>query len=145
MPEDYFDYYDWPDKKITPYRGWEIYEKGIYDTLINLRDNYGNIPCFISENGMGVEDEGRFKNASGMIEDDYRIQFVKDHLRYVHQAIEEGAHCLGYHMWAVTDNWSWLNAFKNRYGFISINLETQERTIKQSGYWFREVIQENGF
>lgn len=145
MPEDYFDYYDWPDKKINPYRGWEIYEKGIYDTLINLRDNYGNIPCFISENGMGVEDEGRFKNASGMIEDDYRIQFVKDHLRYVHQAIEEGAHCLGYHMWAATDNWSWLNAFKNRYGFISINLETQERTIKQSGYWFREVIQENGF
>jgi len=48
-------------------------------------------------------------------------------------------------MWAATDNWSWLNAFKNRYGFISINLETQERTIKQSGYWFREVIQENGF
>ena len=53
MPEDYFDVYDWPEKKINPHRGWEIYERGIYDTLINLRDNYGNIPCYISENGMG--------------------------------------------------------------------------------------------
>ena len=41
--------------KMNPYRGWEIYEKGIYDILINLRDNYGNLPCFISENGMGLK------------------------------------------------------------------------------------------
>ncbi len=57
MPEDYFDYYDMPNKKMNPYRGWEIYEKGIYDILINVRDHYGNIPCYISENGMGVEGE----------------------------------------------------------------------------------------
>ena len=55
MPENYFDVYDMPGKKMNPYRGWEIYEKGIYDILINLRDNYGNLPCFISENGMGLK------------------------------------------------------------------------------------------
>jgi 6-phospho-beta-glucosidase len=60
MPENYFDVYDMPGKKMNPYRGWEIYEKGIYDLLINLRDNYGNLPCFISENGMGVENEQPF-------------------------------------------------------------------------------------
>ncbi len=48
-----------------------------------------NIRCYISENGMGVEDEQRFLNADGMIEDDYRIEFVSEHLKYVHQAIQE--------------------------------------------------------
>lgn len=146
MPDDYFDNYIWPDRKMNPYRGWEIYEKGIYDCLINVRDNYGNIPCFISENGMGVEGEERFKNADGLIEDDYRIDFLKGHLAYVHQAIEEGCNVKGYHMWTCMDNWSWMNAYKNRYGLISIDLDNdKKRTIKKSGYWFKEVSDQNGF
>lgn len=146
MPDDYFDNYIWPDRKMNPYRGWEIYEKGIYDCLINVRDNYGNIPCFISENGMGVEGEGRFINADGMIEDDYRIDFLKDHLSYVHKAIEEGCNVKGYHMWTCMDNWSWTNAYKNRYGFVSIDLDNdKKRTIKKSGHWFKEVADNNGF
>ncbi|MFB8538455.1 glycoside hydrolase family 1 protein [Enterococcus thailandicus] len=146
MPEDFFDNYEMPGRKMNPYRGWEIYEKGIYDILINVRDNYGNIDCFISENGMGVEDEARFIQEDGMIHDDYRIEFVTDHLKYVHQAIQEGANCLGYHMWTCMDNWSWTNAYKNRYGFISVNLAKDgERTIKESGHWFKQVSDQNGF
>lgn len=146
MPEDYFDIYDMPNKKMNPYRGWEIYEKGIYDILINVRDNYGNLPCFISENGMGVEDESRFLKEDGMIHDDYRIEFVSEHLKYVHQAIQEGSSCLGYHMWTCMDNWSWTNAYKNRYGFISVDLANdRKRTIKKSGHWFKNVSANNGF
>ena len=44
-----------PGRRMNPYRGWEIYPKAIYDVAINVRDNYGNIPWYISENGMGVE------------------------------------------------------------------------------------------
>jgi len=146
MPDDYFDNYIWPDRKMNPYRGWEIYEKGIYDCLINVRDNYGNIACYISENGMGVEDEQRFKNADGVIEDDYRIDFIKGHLQYVHQALQEGVNVKGYHMWTCMDNWSWMNAYKNRYGFVSVDLEdNKKRTIKKSGHWFKEVTTNNGF
>lgn len=146
MPDDYFDNYIWPERKMNPYRGWEIYEKGIYDCLINVRDNYGNIPCFISENGMGVEGEERFRNDDGMIEDDYRIDFLKDHLAYVHKAIEEGCNVKGYHLWTCMDNWSWMNAYKNRYGLIAIDLDhNKKRTIKKSGYWFKEVSDQNGF
>lgn len=146
MPEDYFDYYDMPNKKMNPYRGWEIYEKGIYDILINVRDNYGNIPCYISENGMGVEGEERYINANGQIEDDYRIDFIKDHLRYLHQAIQEGANCLGYHLWTCMDNWSWTNAYKNRYGLIAVDLDKEgKRTIKKSGYFFKTLAEQNGF
>lgn len=146
MPEDYFDDYDMPNKKMNPYRGWEIYEKGIYDILTNTRENYNNIPCFIAENGMGVEGEERYINSKGEIEDDYRIEFVRDHLKYVHKAISEGTNCLGYHMWTCMDNWSWTNAYKNRYGFISVDLDNDgKRTIKKSGKWFNKVSLNNGF
>lgn len=146
MPDDYFDNYDMPGKKMNPYRGWEIYEKGIYDILTNVRENYGNIRCFISENGMGVEDELRFVNEAGRIDDDYRIEFVTDHLKYVHQALAEGSNCLGYHMWTCMDNWSWTNAYKNRYGFISVDLtQDAKRTIKKSGHWFKTVADNHGF
>ena len=146
MPEDYFDNYEMPGRKMNPHRGWEIYEKGIYDILTNVRENYGNIPCFISENGMGVEGEEKFRNEEGIVEDDYRIEFVSEHLKYVHQAIQEGSNCLGYHMWTCMDNWSWTNAYKNRYGFISVNLDKNwERSIKNSGRWFKQVSDNNGF
>ena len=143
MPENYFDNYDMPGKRMNPYRGWEIYPKAIYDIAINIKENYYNIPWFISENGMGVENEERYLNKDGYIEDDYRIGFFKEHLEYLHKGIEEGSNCFGYHSWTAIDCWSWCNSYKNRYGFISLNLETQEKTIKKSGRWIKEVSKNN--
>lgn len=143
-PEYYFDNYEMPGRKMNPYRGWEIYPKGIYDIMINLKQNYSNIKSFISENGMGVENEQRFLK-DGRIEDDYRIRFLQDHLYWLHRALDEGANCHGYHMWTFMDNWSWMNAYKNRYGFISVDLENQKRTIKKSGYWFKVLAETNQF
>ena len=144
MPEWLFDSYEMPGRKMNPYRGWEIYEPGIYDILTNLRVNYGNPRCFISENGMGVENEERFLQ-DGKINDQYRIDFVSDHLKWLHKGIQEGANCLGYHMWTFIDNWSWCNGYKNRYGFIQLDLSSQKRTIKQSGIWFADTAINNGF
>lgn len=76
MFEDYFDNYEMFGCKMNFYCGWEIYEKGIYDILINVWDYYGNIDCFIFENGMGVENEVWFIKEDGMIYDDYWIEFV---------------------------------------------------------------------
>lgn len=145
MPDRYYDEYLMPGRRVNLDRGWEIYPEAIYDIAMNIKDNYKNIPWYISENGMGVSNEERFKDDKGMIEDDYRIDFVKDHLTWLHKGIAEGANCFGYHMWTPIDCWSWLNAFKNRYGFISTNIHTQEKTIKKSGYWFKEVTKNNGF
>ncbi|MGC4388872.1 family 1 glycosylhydrolase, partial [Streptococcus suis] len=71
--------YDMPGKKINPHRGWEIYEKGIYDIAINIRDQYNNIEWLVTENGMGVEGEVAFRQVE-VIQDDYRIEFIEDHL-----------------------------------------------------------------
>jgi len=145
MPDTYFDNYEMPGRRMNPYRGWEIYPKAMYDIAINIRDNYNNIPWFISENGMGVEGEEKYINEDGVIEDDYRIEFLKEHLENLHKGIEEGSNCFGYHTWTPIDCWSWCNAYKNRYGFIALNLKTQEKTIKKSGRWIKEVSKNNGF
>lgn len=144
MPDFFFDDYIMPGRKMNPYRGWEIYEKGIYDIIIDLKENYNNIPSYISENGMGVEGEEKHI-VDGYIQDDYRIDFIKSHLKWLQRAISEGCNVKGYHLWTFIDNWSWLNAYKNRYGFVSLDLETGKRTIKKSGYWFKQVIEDNGF
>ena len=144
MPDNFFDNYEMPGRKMNPYRGWEIYEKGIYDIAINIRDNYENIEWYVSENGMGVQNEERFIR-NGRIEDDYRIEFISEHLKWLHKGIQEGCNVKGYHMWTFIDNWSWTNAYKNRYGFVQLDLKTQERIIKKSGYWIKEVSKNNGF
>lgn len=144
MPDWFFDNYEMPGRKMNPYRGWEIYEKGIYDIMVNLRDNYGNIPSYIAENGMGVENESRFIE-NGEIQDDYRIEFISGHLKWLHRATEEGCNVKGYHLWSFMDNWSWMNAYKNRYGFFSVDLETKKRTPKKSAHWIKAVSENNGF
>ena len=68
------------------------------------------------------------------------MEFVRDHLKWVAKAIDDGAKCRGYHYWAVIDNWSWNNAFKNRYGFVEVNLEeSYQRHYKKSADWLRRV------
>lgn len=100
-----------PGRKINPHRGWEIYEQGIYDIAMDIKENYDNIEWILTENGMGVEGEEKFK-VDGMIQDDYRIEFIQDHLKELHRAIQDGANCHGYMLWTFIDCWSWLNAYK---------------------------------
>ena len=132
--------YVWPERVMNESRGWEIYPKGIYDFGMKLKDEYPDLEWFVSENGMGVEREYLNKNETGQIQDEYRIDFVSDHLRWVARAIEDGANCVGYHYWGLIDNWSWANAFKNRYGFVEVDMyEGYARRLKKSAAWLRDV------
>ncbi|MDE1549539.1 glycoside hydrolase family 1 protein [Jeotgalibaca caeni] len=140
-PELYYNDYDMPGRRMNMDRNWEIYPQAIYDIAKNIKENYGNIPWFVSENGMGVSREERFLDEKGVIQDDYRIQYISEHLYWLKKGIEKGSNCFGYHMWTPIDCWSWSNAYKNRYGFISNNISTQIKTIKKSGYWFKEVAE----
>ena len=137
------DPYIWPERKMNVYRGWEIYPKGIYDFGMKMKREYPDMKFFISENGMGVEHEDRFRDESGQIQDDYRIEFVEDHLKWVIKAVEEGANCVGYHYWGLIDNWSWANAFKNRYGFVEVDLmDNYSRKLKKSAHWIKNLIEQ---
>lgn len=136
--------YNWEGKRINPHRGWEIYPEGIYDIAIRIRDDYNNIPWFVSENGMGVEGEEQFTNEEGIVEDVYRIEFIQEHLGYVKKGIEAGSNCFGYHMWTFVDCWSWLNAYKNRYGFYRVDLDHDyARSAKDSSMWLSQITEKN--
>lgn len=146
-PEYFFDHYEMPNRIFNKDRVWEIYPKGIYDILIMLRDEYDNIPVYISENGIGrykgdIED----MDDTGFIHDDARIEFLKEHLKWIWKAQNEGSNVYGYHMWSLMDNWSMSNAFKNKYGFVHVDRENGlKRSLKKSGYWYGDVSKNNGF
>jgi beta-glucosidase/6-phospho-beta-glucosidase/beta-galactosidase len=145
-PEYYYEKFNLPGKKMNPYRGWEIYPRTMYDISIRMKEEYGNIEWFIAENGMGVENEHRFKNEENIIQDDYRIEFISEHLKWLIKGVEEGSNCKGYMLWAFTDNVSPMNAFKNRYGLIEINLEdNRNRSLKKSAYWYQQLIETKQF
>lgn len=145
MPDRYYDAYQMPGRRMNIDKGWEIYPKAVYDIAINIRDNYGNLPWFVSENGMGVSREERFMDEKGQILDDYRIEFIKEHLQWLHKGIEEGSNCFGYHLWTPIDCWSWSNAYRNRYGLIANDIHSQIKMIKKSGEWFKTLAENNGF
>ncbi len=139
MPGRYFADYEMPGRRMNVDKGWEIYPQALYDIGRSIREDYGNIAWFVSENGIGVSREERYLGEDGVIADDYRIRFMQEHLYWLHRALEEGSNCFGYHVWTGIDCWSWGNAYRNRYGLISNDIHTQIKTIKKSGRWFREV------
>lgn len=143
MPDRYYDHYDMPGRRMNIDKGWEIFPRALYDIALSVKNDYNNIPWFVSENGMGVSKEERFLNDEGIIQDDYRIDFIQEHLEWLYKGIQEGSNCFGYHLWTPIDCWSWKNAYRNRYGFISNNIHTQIKTIKKSGYWFKTVAERN--
>ncbi|MGN8238431.1 glycoside hydrolase family 1 protein [Enterobacter soli] len=139
-PAYYYEPFELPGRRMNKSRGWEIYPRIIYDMAMRIKYDYRNIRWFVAESGMGVENEAQFRNRDGIIEDNYRIDFISEHLYYTLLAREEGANCHGYMLWAFTDNVSPMNAFKNRYGLIEIDLEdNRARRAKKSATWFRQL------
>ena len=146
IPTAYYETYSPRGIKMNFSRGWEIYPKGIYDMLKIIQNDYRNIECWITENGMGVMDEDKFKDASGQIQDSYRIEFLSDHMAWMLKAIDEGCDCRGFLNWTFTDNLSPVNAFRNRYGFVEIDMENnRNRRIKKSGDWVKELMRTRCF
>lgn len=146
-PEVYFENYVDPQGRFNPYRdNNEILPEAIYDIAQNIQQNYGNIKWYLAEIGiaMDVDSEGPVQ-ADGLIDDRFRTALMEEHLIQLHRAIAEGANCFGVHQWTFIDNWSWINAFKRRYGFYRLDLATGERQMKRHGVWFRELARSNQF
>ncbi len=130
--------------------GWQIDPKGLRYTLNRFYDRYQK-PLFIVENGLGAVDklveDGR---GSFTVEDDYRIQYMRDHLVQVGEAIEDGVPVMGYTSWGCIDLVSASTAeLKKRYGFIYVDRNddgtgTLNRYKKKSFDWYKEVIRTNG-
>ncbi|MFL6018843.1 MAG: GH1 family beta-glucosidase [Gaiellaceae bacterium] len=115
--------------------GYEIAPFGLTDLLVRLRDDYGEIPVFITENGAIYKDAPH---------DPGRVAFLYDHLGAVHDAIEQGAPVRGYFHWSFMDNFEWALGYEPRFGLVHVDYDTFERTIKDSGRAYGEIARGNG-
>lgn len=77
---------------------------------------------------------------SGRVADTYRIDYLKNYIAEVLRAKRAGANVTGYFAWSLLDNFEWAEGYAPRFGLIHVNYETQQRTIKDSGYWYRDFI-----
>ncbi|MCG3723488.1 glycoside hydrolase family 1 protein [Vibrio cincinnatiensis] len=126
--------------------GWQIDPVGLRYLLNVLSDRY-QLPLFIVENGLGAKDQ---LDDNGEIQDDYRIQYLNDHLYQVGEAIQDGVEVMGYTSWGPIDLVSASTAqMSKRYGFIYVDRDdegrgTLERKRKKSFWWYKNIIESKG-
>ena len=80
----------------------------------------------------------------GRVHDPQRIDFMHRHLLELEKAIGDGADVRGYFHWSLMDNFEWARGYFDRFGLIHVDYESQKRTVKDSGYWYKKVIETNG-
>lgn len=126
--------------------GWQIDPKGLRLALNQLYDRYQK-PLFIAENGLGAVDT---VNPDGSINDDYRIDYLRQHIEQMQEALADGVDLFGYTWWGPIDVVSAGTAqISKRYGFIYVDQDdmgngSQKRSLKKSYHWYKKVISSNG-
>ncbi|HEY4079487.1 MAG TPA: GH1 family beta-glucosidase [Burkholderiaceae bacterium] len=118
---------------------WEIYPEGLTDLLCLLHRDYAQKlpPVFITENG------GAFKDAAlqgGRVNDVDRLNYLRDHITAVADAMAQGVPMAGYMVWSLMDNFEWASGYLKRFGIIHVDYATQVRTPKASAEWYRDFL-----
>ena len=122
--------------------GWEVFPQGLTDTLTWVRDRYGSIPIYITENGAAFYDPPVAQD--GRIDDPLRVDYFRKHISAVHDAMQQGVDIRGYFCWSLLDNFEWALGYAKRFGIIHVDYETLERTPKASARYYAEVIRTKG-
>ena len=142
---------NWVEGVKNPYLestewGWQIDPVGLRYALTELYSRY-RIPIMVVENGLGAQDK---IEVDGSIHDDYRIEYLSEHVKAMKEAIADGVDLIGYTPWGCIDLVSASTGeMKKRYGFIYVDKDnegngTLNRSKKKSFYWYKKVIETNG-
>lgn len=107
--------------------GWSVYPRGIYEAITKV-SRYGR-PMYITENGIAT------------LDDEWRKEFIVQHLQYVHKAVDEGYKVNGYFYWSLMDNYEWREGFTPRFGLIEVDYATFKRKPRESAYMYGEIAQ----
>lgn len=107
----------------------------------NERYGQGQLPMVVTENGFC---SGDWVGLDGRVHDGARIDYLHRYLRGLKRAASEGIPVGGYFYWSLMDNFEWAEGYKPRFGIVHVDYATQTRTLKDSAYWYREVIRTNG-
>jgi beta-glucosidase len=118
---------------------WEVYPESIYEMLIQFSKYQNFKEIIVTENGAAFPDV----QVGGKIHDIKRIEFLKQYLNQVLRAKNQGVNVTGYFVWSFTDNFEWAEGYRPRFGLVYVDFKTQERIIKDSGFWFSEMIKKS--
>ena len=116
---------------------WEVYPDGLTETLVWIKQRYGALPLYVTENGAAFDDP---LPAAGKVQDPSRIDYLSSHLDALRSAIEQGVDLRGYFVWSLLDNFEWAEGYAKRFGLIHVDHTTQRRTLKDSARFYREFI-----
>lgn len=116
--------------------GWEFYPESIYETLKRFSAYNGVKKIYITENGCALQDQV----VDNRVHDIQRINYFKAYIEQILRAKKEGINVGGYLCWTLLDNFEWREGYKPRYGLVYVDFNTQQRIIKDSGYWFRDFL-----
>ncbi len=116
---------------------WEVWPAAIYQMIMRVTKDYGRPPIYVTENGCSYSDG---PGADGRVHDDKRIEFLNGYIGQVGRALAEGADVRGYYCWTLIDNFEWAMGFSQRFGIVHVDFDSLKRTVKDSGYWMRDLI-----
>jgi beta-glucosidase len=121
---------------------WEVHPPAFTEVLVWVRDRYGPVPLYVTENGAAFEDPPRA--GGGLVDDPQRVTYLRDHLAALRDAISQGVDVRGYFVWSLLDNFEWSAGYAPRFGLYHVDFETQRRTPKASARFYSEVIRTHG-
>ncbi|WP_294818595.1 GH1 family beta-glucosidase [uncultured Flavobacterium sp.] len=116
--------------------GWEVYPPSIYHMLKKYSEYPGVGKIYITENGAAFPDEA----ADGKVNDTERVQYLRNYLKQVLKARNEGVNVQGYFVWTLLDNFEWAEGYHPRFGLVHVDFETQQRIVKSSGHWYKAFL-----
>ena len=122
--------------------GWEVFPQGFTDTLVWVKERYGNPPIYITENGAAFFDPPVAEN--GRVADPLRVAYLHKHLLAIHEALGKGVDLRGYMAWSLLDNYEWSLGYSKRFGIVHVDFATQQRTPKDSARFYARVVATNG-
>ena len=120
--------------------GWEIYPEGLHELLVRLKADYGDPELLVSENGLAWNDTVA---PDGKIHDEQRKDFLQGHLEAAARAVADGVRLRGYFVWTLMDNFEWEFGWTQRLGLVAVDPVSLDRTVKDSGWWYRDFIRAN--
>jgi beta-galactosidase len=117
--------------------GWEVHPDGLLDVIEMVHERAPELAVYVTENGAAYADEVA---ADGSVDDEERRRYFELHVDVCRQAVERGLPLRGYFAWSLLDNFEWAFGYSRRFGLVHVDYETQQRTVKKSGLWFRELL-----
>jgi beta-glucosidase len=121
--------------------GWPVEPQGLKEILVHIKEDYADVPIYVTENGRAVND---YIDPEGDVDDEERVSYLDAHFRAAHEAMERGVDLRGYMVWSFLDNFEWAEGYSKRFGIVFVEYETQRRVPKASARWYSDVIRRNG-